>query len=98
MSTRLDHEFPRNHWQAVPPIGPDGIQLYLERGRQLRAETFAYGLRRVAYGLRRVARALVSEFRTAAQLVRDAARGVARRPPQGDYATTASGRLTPSGG
>jgi hypothetical protein len=91
MSNRLDQEFPRTHWQAVPPIGPDGIQLYLERGRQLRAETFAYGSRRAA-------RALVSGFRTVAQLMRDAACGVAKRPPQGDYATTASGRLTPRGG
>jgi hypothetical protein len=87
MSNLLDRELPRTHWQAVPPIGPDGIQLYLERGRQLRAEAFAYGLRRAA-------RALASAFRSATRFVRDVVYVVARRPTRGDYATTGPGRLT----
>jgi hypothetical protein len=91
MSSRLDQELPRTHWQAVPPIGPDGIQPYLERGRQLRAEAFAHGLRRAG-------RALASAFRAATRFVRHNAQGVARRPTRGDYATTAPGRLTPRGG
>jgi hypothetical protein len=79
MSNLLDRELPRTHWQAVPPIGPDGIQLYLERGCQLRAEAFAYGLRRAA-------RALASAFRSATRFVRRATHGVARRPAQAHYA------------
>ena len=88
MSNRLDHEFPQTHWQAVPPIGPDGHQLYLQRARQARAEAMAAGTRWLA-------RSLVAAFRAVANFVRCAAHGAAWRPPQGDYAITRSpGRLT----
>jgi hypothetical protein len=87
MSNRLDQEFPRGHWQAVPPIGPDGIQLHLERGRQLRAEAFAYGLWQAAG-------ALIASLRVTTRFVRHAGYGIARRPPERTYATAAPGRLT----
>ena len=87
MSNRLDQEFPESPWQAVPPIGPDGIQLYLERGRQLRAETLAAGARAVAG-------ALVAAFRAVVRFVRYAGYGIAKRPPESTYATTAPGGLT----
>jgi hypothetical protein len=87
MSNRLDQEFPQGRWQAVPPIGPDGVQLYLERGRQLRAEAFAYGLRRAA-------RVLIASLRAVTRFVHYAGYGIAKRPPEGTYATTAPGRLT----
>jgi hypothetical protein len=87
MSNRLDQEFPQARWRAVPPIGPDGVQLYLERAQQARAEAFAYGLRQAAG-------ALIASLRTAARFVRHAGGRIARRPPQCTYATTAPGRLT----
>jgi hypothetical protein len=79
MSNRLEREFPDTRWQAVPPpIGPDGLQHYLERGRQLRAEAMRDALRRAAAGVRRVGWHVLN-------FVRCAGYGLAKRPPQGHY-------------
>jgi hypothetical protein len=45
MPKRFDRRFPQTDWQAVPPIGADGPQFYLQRARQLRAEACAEGLK-----------------------------------------------------
>jgi hypothetical protein len=87
MSNRLDHEFPQTHWQAVPPIGPDGHQIYLQRARQARAEAMAAGARWLGG-------ALVAALRAIAEFVRYTGHGIAKRPPEGTYATTGPIRLT----
>jgi NAD-dependent oxidoreductase involved in siderophore biosynthesis len=87
MSNRLDHEFPQSRWQAVPPIGPDGHQIYLERARQARAEAMAAGARWLV-------NALIGSLRAVARFVHYAGYGIAKRPPEVTYATTAPGRLT----
>ena len=87
MSNRLEREFPKNLWHGVPPIGPDGQQLYLQRARQARAEALAAGGRWVAG-------ALVAALRAVANFVRCAGYGIAKRPPGGTYAIAAPGRLT----
>jgi hypothetical protein len=53
MSNRLDDQSPRTDWPAVPPIGPDELEFYLRRGRQLRAKAFAEGLKLTARALAR---------------------------------------------
>ena len=79
MSTRFDREFPHTAWQPVPPpIGPDGMQHYLERGRQLRAEAMRDALRATAGALGRLGRHVLN-------FVRCAGYGLAKRPPQGHY-------------
>ena len=76
MSNRFDREFPHTAWQPVPPpIGPDGMQHYLERGRQLRSEAAGRALRRVATAAMALFAALVA-------LVRCAAYGAAKRMPE----------------
>jgi hypothetical protein len=71
MSNRFDPRFPRTDRPAVPPIGPDGLQFYLQRARQLRAEAFAEGLKLTA-------RALARLFRAAVRRVRDAHHAMAK--------------------
>jgi len=79
MSNRFDREFPHTVWQPVPPpIGPDGMQHYLERGRQLRAEAMHRALRQLAGGLGTLAGHVLN-------FVRCAGYGLAKRPPQGHY-------------
>lgn len=57
MSNRFDREFPHTAWQPVPPpIGPDGIQHYVDRGRRLRAQAMRRALLSVAAGLLTMAR------------------------------------------
>jgi hypothetical protein len=53
MSNRLDDQSPRTDWPALSPIGPDELELYLRRGRQLRAKAFAEGLKLTARALAR---------------------------------------------
>jgi hypothetical protein len=75
MSNRLNQQFPRTDSQAVPPIGPDGLEPYLQRARQLRAEAFAEGLKLTARALARV-------FGVVVRRVRDTDQGVAQRRPR----------------
>jgi hypothetical protein len=76
MSNRFEREFPDTAWQLVPPpIGPDGIQRYLERGRQLRAEAMNRAVRSAAAGLGKLARHILN-------FVRCAAYGAAQRVPE----------------
>jgi hypothetical protein len=86
MSNRFD-QFPRPEWQAVPPIDPDRLQLYLRRARQLRAEAFAEGLKLTA-------RALARAFGAVARFIRYAGYGIAKRIPERTYAITTPSRLT----
>jgi hypothetical protein len=65
MSNRFDQQVPRTDWQAVPPIDPDRLQLYLRRARQLRAEAFAEGLKLTARALVRAFGAIVGFIRYA---------------------------------
>jgi hypothetical protein len=86
MSNRFDQQFPRTDLQARAPIGPDRLQLYLQRARQLRADALAEGLRLTARA-------------PAAALGAVAARalpgyGMARRPPGRTYAITTPSRFT----
>jgi hypothetical protein len=75
MSNRFDQQFPRIDGPAVPPIGPDGIQFYFQRARQLRAEALAEGLKLTARALARVFGAVVRH-------VRDTGHGMAKRRPR----------------
>jgi hypothetical protein len=82
MSNRLEQEFPEVGWQTIPPTGPGGVRPemmreYLERGRQLHSQAMRNGLRA---GGAAVIRALV----LLAALIQRAARGPARRPPEGE--------------
>jgi hypothetical protein len=63
MSNRLDDQSPRTDWPAMPPIGPDELELYLRRGRQLRAKAFAEGLKLTARALERAFGAVVGFIR-----------------------------------
>jgi hypothetical protein len=63
MSNRLDDQSPRTDWPAVPPIGPDELERYLRRGRQLRAKAFAEGLRLTARTLAHAFGAVVGVIR-----------------------------------
>jgi hypothetical protein len=83
MSNRLEREFPHTAWQPVPPIGPDGIQPYLDRGRQLRAEALNRTLRAGVAGLARLSRRLLT-------FARFAAYGADKRWPLRDYRLTRS--------
>ena len=78
MSNRLEQEFPRTSWRAVPPVGPRGrerdvIRRYMARGRRLRSQAMRKGVRAAAVALARAVVAL-------AAVVRGAGRGLATRP------------------
>jgi hypothetical protein len=50
VSNRLEQEFPRTTWQAVPPLEPGGVppevvRQYMARGRQLRNRALREGAR-----------------------------------------------------
>jgi hypothetical protein len=86
MSNRFDQEFPRTDCQAMLPIDPDRLQLYLRRARQLRAEAFAEGLKLTA-------RALARGFGAIAGFIGYAGYEIAKQPPEGTYAITTPSRL-----
>ena len=87
MSNRFDQQFPRTDWQAVPPIDPDRLELYLRRARQLRAEAFAEGLKLTA-------RALACAFGVIVRFIRYAGYGIGQAATRGSYAITTPSRLT----
>lgn len=75
MSNRLGQEFPSTRWPlAIPPIGPDGSQLYIRHANQLRAEAMNTGVRLLA-------RWAGGAFRRMVRFVRCASYGVAKRAP-----------------
>jgi hypothetical protein len=83
VSNRLEQEFPRTTWQAVPPLGPGGVPLevvrqYMARGRQLRNRALRQGARAAGGAVLRGLGAVMA-------FVRGTARGLPRRrPPEPD--------------
>ena len=82
MSNRLAREFPTHRWQAVPPIRRDPVlhdvaEHYMARGRELRSAAF----RRATHtGVVTLGRSLAQVV----ALVRCAAYGIAKQPPEHD--------------
>lgn len=75
MSNRLEQEFPNTPSpHAIPPIGPDGSQLYIRHANQLRAEAMNAGVRQLA-GL------VGGAFGRMVRFLRCASYGVAKRAP-----------------
>jgi hypothetical protein len=75
MSNRFAKDFSRMRPPfGPPPIGPDGIQYYLEHGTQERARAIRAGLRFAGTHLLRIAK-------IALEVVRCSAYGIAKRAP-----------------
>lgn len=75
MSNRFDEDFTRAASPFVPPpIGADGIQHYLERGRLERAKAIRAGLRWSGTTLLRALKATLDFMRCSAY-------GIAKRAP-----------------
>jgi hypothetical protein len=82
MANRLEQEFPKTSWRAVPPVGPRGrerdvVRRYVARGHELRSQAVRESLRGAGVGMAR-ARVRVAAF------LRRAIRGLGRRPPEHD--------------
>jgi hypothetical protein len=76
MSNRFEEDFSRLSSPFAPaPIGPDGIQYYLEQGRRERAKVIRAGLRSGGAILLRALKATLD-------VVRGSVFGTARRAPE----------------
>jgi hypothetical protein len=79
MSNRLEQEFPRTSWRAIPPVGPRGLDTALRRsiarGRELRSQA----VRKSARG---VIVAAARGFVAVAAFVRRPGHDPTERPPE----------------